>query len=99
MNESIPDDKLMKLLNVLYNRWFAKWRHRARAFTDADRRQAIEELNQIYEQGKQYPIVEELCIAFYMELDARSRGGRYALVPREVGVEHEGFIIDRPQVL
>ena len=29
MNESIPDDKLRALLNVVVNKWFMKWASRA----------------------------------------------------------------------
>ena len=86
-DQAIPDDKLKALLNVLYNSYFNKWKRRAPQLSDQERSQAIEEIGRIYDQGKQYPIVEALCLAFYMEIDARSRGGTYVLTANDIHVE------------
>ncbi|MBR2999777.1 MAG: hypothetical protein IKF39_02170 [Oscillospiraceae bacterium] len=92
-DQAIPDDKLQKLLNVLYNLYFNKWKRRMPAASDEERRQCIEELDSICRQGEQYPIVEALALAFYMELDARSRGGVYALTVKDIDIERgEGFL-------
>lgn len=87
--EAIPDEKLKKLLNVLYNGWFDKWRRRAHQLTDQERAKALDELRGIVSQGEQYPIAEALSLAFYAEIDARSNGGRYALFSGKA--EAEGF--------
>lgn len=92
MKEAIPDEKLKALLNVLYNSYFNKWKRRAPQLSDQERQLAVNEIGRIYDQGKQYPIVEALCLAFYLEIDARSRGGTYALTARNIQVE--GFIQD-----
>ena len=92
-DQAIPDDKLQKLLNVLYNLYFNKWKRRMVSASDQERRQCLEELDSICRQGEQYPIVEALAFAFYMELDARSRGGIYVLTAKDIGTEKgEGFI-------
>ena len=91
-DQAIPDDKLQKLLNFLYNLYFNKWKRRMVSASDQERRQCIEELDSICRQGDQYPIVEALALAFYMELDARARGGVYALKAQQIEVEREeGF--------
>ena len=46
-DQAIPDDKLQKLLNVLYNLYFNKWKRRMVSASDQERRQCIEELDSI----------------------------------------------------
>ncbi len=77
MNESIPDDKLRRLLNVIVNTWFAKWASRAGKLTEQEWDACFAEAVTISEQGVQYPIVIKLLRAFLEELDARWRGGSY----------------------
>ena len=73
MMDPITDEKLSALMNVLYNTWFQKWRHRMKAESDFDA--AWDELDIIMRQGEQYPVVKHLCISLLYELDARLHGG------------------------
>ena len=77
MNESIPDDKLRSLLNVVVNKWFMKWASRAGKLTEREWDMCFSEAVRISEQGAKYPIVVKLLRAFLEELDARWRGGSY----------------------
>ena len=70
--QPIPDDKLSAFMNVLYNVWFKKWKKT----TDEDSfDSATRELSTIMEQGKEYPVVEHMCMSLLYELDARRKGG------------------------
>ena len=80
--ECLPEDQLPKLLNVVYNIWYAKWKPRSAAMTDDDWTIAIEEACRIMEQGDEYPFVRNLVMTFLYELEARAFGG-YTDVTRE----------------
>ena len=67
--EPIPDEKLNRLINVIVNVWFRKWR--SRRMSDADWHTCIGEANQIIEQGRQYPIAMDLIKALLHELERR----------------------------
>lgn len=69
----IPDDKLGKAVNVLYNTWFNKWRRQTREMTDQKWDQCVAELTYITEQGN-YEAVIRIGSALLEELDARWRG-------------------------
>ena len=70
----MPNDKISKMLGVLYNKWFVKWRDKALYMTKTDWKTCIDELHFIANQGKDYPIVSNLAIAFLDEIEARSLG-------------------------
>jgi len=69
----IPDEKLGKALQVLYNVWFDKWRRRTREMTPDLWTQCYDELLHITNQGD-YEVVQRIGNALAMELDARWRG-------------------------
>lgn len=71
---TIPDEQLPKLLNVVYNVWYAKWKNR-KTMTDDDWTLAIGEACRIMEQGDEYPVVRNLVMTFLYELEARAFGG------------------------
>lgn len=69
----IPDEKLGKAMQVLYNVWFDKWRRLTREMTPDMWNQCYAELMHIKEQGN-YEVVRMIGDALAMELDARRRG-------------------------
>lgn len=74
--QTIQDDQLKSLLQVVYNVWFRKWKSRiAAAMSDDDWHQMITEAWNIMEQGEEYPIVKHLVITFLYELEARAFDG------------------------
>lgn len=73
--ECIPDDQLPKLMNVIYNVWWSKWRPRAAVMDDEAWDEAIREACKILEQGDRFPIVKNLMMSFLYELEARAFGG------------------------
>ena len=73
-NQTIPDDKLSALMNVIFNVWWGKWKSRAAHMTDEIYEQAANEALHIMTQGEEYPIVKHLVISFLYELAARIRG-------------------------
>lgn len=66
----IPDEKLGKAMQVLYNVWFDKWRRLTREMTPDMWNQCYAELMHIKEQGN-YEVVWMIGDALAMELDAR----------------------------
>ena len=70
----IPDDKLGKAVNVLYNTWFNKWRRVVKEMTPEQWDRCVAELTYITEQGN-YEAVIRIGSALLEELDARWRGG------------------------
>ena len=73
--EVMPDDKLLAVMNVIFNVWFRKWRNKT--ICDDDWDQIIAEADAISDQGRQYPLVNSLLVAFIKELEARALGGIY----------------------
>lgn len=69
----IPDEKLGKAMQVLYNVWFSKWRRLTREMTPDMWNLCYAELMHIKEQGN-YEVVRRIGDALAMELDARWRG-------------------------
>lgn len=78
----IPDGKLSDTLNILYNKWFIKWRNVE--MTDEAYDQMIAGLDVILKDGEEYPLVRFLCLAFLYELDARHFGGYTETTARKV---------------
>lgn len=72
-DEPIDNRKLNALMNTIYNVWFRKWK-RVSHWDENLTRQMLDEANQIWQQGRQYPIVGHLIIAYVDELNARSIG-------------------------
>lgn len=70
----IPDKCLGPLINLLYNVWFTKWRHKISCMSKADWLLLIDEFWTILEEGRKYPVVEKIGLALLDELDARSEG-------------------------
>ncbi len=72
-DEPIDNRKLDALMNTIYNVWFRKWK-RVTHWDENLTRQMLAEANTIWEQGRKYPIVRSLIMAFVSELHARSMG-------------------------
>lgn len=68
----IPDDKLGKAMNALYNVWFNKWRRMTQEMTPQLWDQCLDELIYITAQGN-YEVVVQIGRALIEELDARWR--------------------------
>jgi len=78
----LPNDKMTSFMNVVYNKWFRKWRDVE--MTDDAYDQMIAGLDVILKDGKEYPLVRFLCLAFLYELDARHFGGYTETTARKV---------------
>ena len=65
----IPDEKLGKAMQVLYNVWFNKWRRLTREMTPDMWDQCLAELLHITGQGD-YEVVRRIGDALAMELEA-----------------------------
>jgi len=74
MDGPIDDQRLNRLMNVIYNQWFRKWKSKdIRKWTDDDWDEMIDEAGYIVDQGREYGIVYSLVEAFMSEFDARAR--------------------------
>lgn len=71
--ECVPEDQLPKLMNVIYNVWWQKWRNAA--MDDDAWSDAIDEACKIMAQGDRFPFVQNLVMTFLYELEARAFGG------------------------
>lgn len=76
MKQAIPDDKLRRLLDVIYNKFFRKWKDQQ--MTEDQWDAILDDINAIMEQGTQYEITEKLIMVFVEELELR-KGVRYAV--------------------
>ena len=89
----IPDEKLPALMNVIYNKWFSKWRNRSSQLAAGEWDECYAEAMRIMQQGDEYPIVRNLIVTFLYELAARIRG-EYTEVERdkllEIIEKHDG---------
>ena len=70
-SQAIPDDLFRKVMHVMVNIWFTKWRSRIPTMTDEDWNQCKAEITRIGEQGRDYPLVAEIGAALVGELDRR----------------------------
>ena len=75
--EIMPDEKLSKAMQVVYNVWFRKWSHRSGRMTDTDWDQCLREADAIMEAGRghNYKVLEAVTMALLQELHARDLGG------------------------
>lgn len=69
MKEPIPDDKLRRLLDVLVNKFFRKWKDR----TMDEEKWALmmKDIETLTSQGQQYEITDKLVMVFVEELELR----------------------------
>lgn len=73
--KQIPsDDRLNRMMNDVYNLWFAKWKDRT-DLTDDMWTRIFAEANQMIMENQQYPVIENLVITFLYEISARAHGG------------------------
>ncbi len=67
--EPIPDDKLRRLLDVLVNRFFRKWKDQD--MTDEKWALMYKDIEALAGQGQQYEITDKLIMVFVEELELR----------------------------
>lgn len=67
--EPIPDDKLRRLLDVLVNKFFRKWKDQD--MTDEKWALMMKDIEALMGQGQQYEITDKLIMIFVEELELR----------------------------
>lgn len=73
--EPIPDDKLRRLLDVLVNRFFRKWKDQD--MTEEKWALMMKDIEALAGQGQQYEITDKLIMVIVEELELR-KGVPYA---------------------
>ncbi len=68
----MPNEKIPKAMNVLFNKWFVKWRDTG-ILSDAEMDRCLEELGYIANQGGGYMLVREVGVALLEEIMRRQR--------------------------
>lgn len=65
----IPDDKLSRLLDVLYNRFWRKWR--GQSMDEQKWELFVHDVDVLMEQGEDYKMAADLIMAFVGEMERR----------------------------
>lgn len=68
----IPDEKLKRLLDILYNRFWLKWR--GQEMTEEKWALLMADIDTMMEQGQSYEMAAQLILAFAGELERRKGG-------------------------
>lgn len=66
----IPDEKLRRLLDVLYNRFWRKWRNQQ---MDDKWALFVEDVDALMAQGDDYKMASDLIMAFVSEMERRHK--------------------------
>lgn len=69
MKEQIPDDKLRKLLDVLINVFFRKWKDQK--MDEEKWALMMKDIEALMSQGQQYEITDKLIMVIVEELELR----------------------------
>ena len=69
MKESIPDDKLRRLLDVLINKFFRKWKDQK--MDEEKWALMMKDIEALMSQGQQYEITDKLIMVIVEELELR----------------------------
>lgn len=69
----MPEEKLKRLLDVLYNRFWRKWRGQQ---MDAQKWELfVHDVDVLMEQGEDYKMAADLIMAFVGEMERRHQEG------------------------
>lgn len=68
----MPDEKIKRLLDVLFNRFWLKWRRQPMQ-TDREWELFVHDVGTLFDGGEDYPLAHDLIMAFVGEAERRHR--------------------------